>query len=550
MSIPSNIEELAHKVRTEIYGRDVREALATSMEATAEVAEWSRQVAQQIIDGEFDEAELSTEIERKLNELEQEYAPELTNIKNEVENARGNESTLGDRLDGVSSQLTQSVQNTAQSDFVKTIEDLTNYPKMFFKKLTNDEYSIFTHNGYGHTSFNITRSVNDDLLKIGECYTGTITKTQYDFDKGQKVGTWTSSGEIHYTTTINDKFIAKVKGSQIRLRLYKMSNGGLWEVKINNDPSLSLNLSCNASTSSQEDIIIADDLDPTKTHSVELIFKGVDPDNPVDTPRGLIFHPNSANSGTIVGFVDFNTNTNNLLVKNSNKEFAFHIEKNGISEWVPDHGTGTAFNSELPRFIIGGLEKDVSQLEVDEIVPCDSVRIEQILNIILPGVSGSIAKIYLTFNFNKRGSVNILGKWETLQSCKINAGYPLMLPANPLRLNEAITSYGNTKINSGDDSNYYFEEEKSENCYSVAMVNANRPNLIAAMSVDYPLKTLRLGESGKVLSESLRFWQRPSTPKLYFTNFKNGVLEEGDTFIWQGRIGVAEINNIYNYIKA
>lgn len=122
MSIPSNIEELAHKVRTEIYGRDVREALATSMEATAEVAEWSRQVAQQIIDGEFDEAELSTEIERKLNELEQEYAPELTNIKNEVEDARGNESTLGNRLDGFSSQLAQTAK---QSDLINVENKLS-----------------------------------------------------------------------------------------------------------------------------------------------------------------------------------------------------------------------------------------------------------------------------------------------------------------------------------------------------------------------------------------------------------------------------------------
>lgn len=127
MSIPSNIEELAHKVRTEIYGRDVREALATSMEATAEVAEWSRQVAQQIIDGEFDEAELSTEIERKLNELEQEYAPELTNIKNEVEDARGNESTLGNRLDGFGSQLAQTeieIAKKADKDEIFTMANM------------------------------------------------------------------------------------------------------------------------------------------------------------------------------------------------------------------------------------------------------------------------------------------------------------------------------------------------------------------------------------------------------------------------------------------
>lgn len=108
MAIPEIIEELAHKVRTEIYGRDVREAIATSMEATAEVAEWSREVAQQIIDGSFDEGALNTEIERKLNELEQEYAPRLTDVETEIDNARGNEATLGDRLDDFSSELSQT----------------------------------------------------------------------------------------------------------------------------------------------------------------------------------------------------------------------------------------------------------------------------------------------------------------------------------------------------------------------------------------------------------------------------------------------------------
>ncbi|MGN8648310.1 hypothetical protein ACTNEO_19900 [Gracilibacillus sp. HCP3S3_G5_1] len=95
MAIPENIEELAHKVRTEIYGRDVREALASSMEATAEVADWSRQVAQAIIDGEFDEAALATEIEQKLTQLEQDYAPTLTSLEQEKV------SKSGDTMDGI-----------------------------------------------------------------------------------------------------------------------------------------------------------------------------------------------------------------------------------------------------------------------------------------------------------------------------------------------------------------------------------------------------------------------------------------------------------------
>lgn len=90
MSVPQNIQELANKVRNEIYGKDVRESIAKSMEATGEVAEWSRQVAQDIVDGKFDEGELATEIERKLNDLEVQYAPELNSVKTDLAQTASN----------------------------------------------------------------------------------------------------------------------------------------------------------------------------------------------------------------------------------------------------------------------------------------------------------------------------------------------------------------------------------------------------------------------------------------------------------------------------
>jgi polygalacturonase len=109
MAVPQNIEELAHQVRTAIYGRDVRESIASSMEATADVADWSRSVAQAIIDGSFDEATLNTAIENKLTQLEQDYAPKLTSIETEVTNARGTETNLGNRLENVDAQLAQTI---------------------------------------------------------------------------------------------------------------------------------------------------------------------------------------------------------------------------------------------------------------------------------------------------------------------------------------------------------------------------------------------------------------------------------------------------------
>lgn len=115
MAIPEIIEQLAHKVRTEIYGRDVREAIASSMEATAEVAEWSREVAQQIIDGSFDEGALNAEIERKLNELEQEYAPELNELKVNVTN---NSNTLRIQSADISKLQSQKLDKS-EADIIR-----------------------------------------------------------------------------------------------------------------------------------------------------------------------------------------------------------------------------------------------------------------------------------------------------------------------------------------------------------------------------------------------------------------------------------------------
>ena len=101
-------EELAKFILEKMYGEHTREAMARSLLKANEVAEWAREVAQQLIDGSFDEGALNTAIEQKLNDLETEYAPQLTNIKNEVEDARGNQASLAGRLDATDSQLAQT----------------------------------------------------------------------------------------------------------------------------------------------------------------------------------------------------------------------------------------------------------------------------------------------------------------------------------------------------------------------------------------------------------------------------------------------------------
>ena len=84
MIIPDKYKNLANAVRNEVYGRDVRESIAKSIEETGASSEAAIEITQQLIDGSFDEGELNTEIERKLNELEQEYAPKLTQLTEQL----------------------------------------------------------------------------------------------------------------------------------------------------------------------------------------------------------------------------------------------------------------------------------------------------------------------------------------------------------------------------------------------------------------------------------------------------------------------------------
>lgn len=120
MSIPENIQQLADKVRKEIYGRDVRESIASSMEATAEVAEWSRKVAQDIVDGKFDEGELATEIERKLNELETQYAPRLDEVTSQLAQFSGFNSNTISPIYNTEGQITHVVEKEGTTTIMST----------------------------------------------------------------------------------------------------------------------------------------------------------------------------------------------------------------------------------------------------------------------------------------------------------------------------------------------------------------------------------------------------------------------------------------------
>src|SRR5690625_2786046 len=169
------IEELTDYVRNAVVGENVREALARSMEATNEIATWARDVAQGLIDGAFDAGELATMIESKMNQLEQDYAPKLTSLETEIEDARGNDSSLGGRLDEFDLQLSQKahqsdVQNInlmAQAPKPTKQGANTSTPKLVIKR-GNDYFRIIQKANKGYVDYNFNSGGGTDVSSYGE----------------------------------------------------------------------------------------------------------------------------------------------------------------------------------------------------------------------------------------------------------------------------------------------------------------------------------------------------------------------------------------------
>lgn len=96
MAVPGFIKTLANKVRKEIYGKDVRESIAQSMEVSGETAD----------DAQKRSIEQLNRVDRLIHENPQ---------PSEVVDARGEYSILRDRLNSTDSQLAQTAANEVES---------------------------------------------------------------------------------------------------------------------------------------------------------------------------------------------------------------------------------------------------------------------------------------------------------------------------------------------------------------------------------------------------------------------------------------------------
>lgn len=113
----ANITRELNQIKSAIYGKDVRGSIHDGIdkinketEKATQTSEEAIEVTNQLLDGSFDQGALNTNIEERLNDLETQYAPRLTDVEKRLIEFGVSYKMFGAELDGVTDD-TIAIQN-------------------------------------------------------------------------------------------------------------------------------------------------------------------------------------------------------------------------------------------------------------------------------------------------------------------------------------------------------------------------------------------------------------------------------------------------------
>ena len=167
MAIPENIEQLANDVRTKVYGREVREALASGIEAAGETAEDARiksedtEIRQTVLEKQFDDEIANMTL----------ADPSSAEIVAARTNANTGESydTIGRRLDAEHANVTTQLADIMGLNNFNIIPTYTN--DLLTKVEEKDGDTIKSMSTITYNSDGTVKSVTDTLNGKSVMYT-------------------------------------------------------------------------------------------------------------------------------------------------------------------------------------------------------------------------------------------------------------------------------------------------------------------------------------------------------------------------------------------
>lgn len=118
-----------------------------------------------------------------------------------------------------------------------------------------------------------------------------------------------------------------------------------------------------------------------------------------------------------------------IIMPRSNWEFAFQIDVDGDKQFVPYHGTPTAFAADPAVVSVDGQVLDLAAVEIGMATPATSFSLEQTVVARHPARPGEdLARISTTITVEANGRLSLTGSWTALGDLVMGAAYGPMLP--------------------------------------------------------------------------------------------------------------------------
>src|SRR5699024_3670277 len=165
--------------------------------------------------------------------------------------------------------------------------------KKFYEIRADKDFTVYLPLGGGEFGgYTFRKEPNDDFIKLMGLDVFDLDGFDFieesdDYDDVIKGELNTNTPENHFTTTINTEVSFEFTGTRVSMNHLVDNRGGMWEVYI--DGVKYENISTYSEDIKVVSTLIADDLEPVN-HLLILRFVGQDPLNPVENPRGWIYH--------------------------------------------------------------------------------------------------------------------------------------------------------------------------------------------------------------------------------------------------------------------
>lgn len=521
-----------------------------------------------LIEKSFNEVEDTIPVVKSVQEIMNGMEQTLTNAKTIESNISVALADVEDvfvkaeEAKQTTANVLQQAKRMEQGDYVTIIERYLNTKKMIFKRINNAKAEVILYGEGRHLTYEFYKNT-DDMIIQSKVTSGPYADTKalsksYDSTAATfvSVSPVPTNGVNGYTTTVGATFTVQVDvikdNADIIGKFYKRYDGGLWEFSLDNQAVKKSISVYNVGTVTEENTLFTGVA--KGTHTIVATFKGADPANVVENPRGWIMKTNDTLLKVMIPSIV--TTQSIVLAEPSNKEYAFYFKPvNGGTafQFMPYHGVATAFAAETAKFLNGVYEIPFTTMADGQILDIESFTLTQHLYGRHPDTAErNILEVWCKHAINPQGRLSIDGKLKVLEETYMNNSYVIMGTCRGDAFDKVVTSFNNqySTVNVALGTNIPMPDERDW-ARSFAFLSSVNKDYVVAYRYNNIKETLRQdGFSKDANSSAMTYLQNrdASIKKIYSRLFNTATVPANYEQRFSGDYVYATINGIYNLL--